>query len=164
MMARIQNNPNTKDRKGQLCAPLLREGCKKYQIGTHYFASTLNCSSWVLTFGKIKILNIFFWTQKSPETNNIASPLGLNFKLPMRDTRRNFGNRRCCKHIGSWSRAGEHVNFSSPIIVHLPGTKTNELFQSNHCSPAQHKGKARGNLIRGQSQEGTFLEEELKDI
>ena len=60
MMARIQNNPNTKDRKGQLCAPLLREGCKKYQIGTHYFASTLNCSSWVLTFGKIKILNIFF--------------------------------------------------------------------------------------------------------
>ena len=59
MMARIQKNPN-KNRKGQLCTPLLREGCKKYQIGTHYFASTLNCSSWVLTFGKIKILNIFF--------------------------------------------------------------------------------------------------------
>ena len=122
MMARIQNNPNTKDRKGQLCAPLLREGCKKYQIGTHYFASTLNCSSWVLTFGKIKILNIFFWTQKSPETNNIASPLGLNFKLPMRDTRRNLGTEDVASILvlvpGRWTRVAleKFLGFGPQII------------------------------------------------
>ena len=55
----------------------------------------------------------------------------------MRDTRRNLGTE----------------DVASTLVL-----GPNELFQSNHCSPAQHKGKTRGNLIRRQSQEGIFLE------
>ena len=44
-------------------------------------------------------------------------------------------------------------------VIHLPGTFP---IQPLFTCPAQ--GKTRGNLIIEQSQEGTFLEEELKDI
>ena len=44
---------------------------------------------WIVTFGKIKILNNFSWTWMSPQTtNNIISPLGLNFEFPMGNNRR----------------------------------------------------------------------------
>ena len=44
---------------------------------------------WIVTFGKIKILNNFSWTWMSPQTtNNIISPLGLNFEFPMGNDRR----------------------------------------------------------------------------
>ena len=44
---------------------------------------------WIVTFGKIKILNNFSRTWMSPQTtNNIISPLGLNFEFPMGNDRR----------------------------------------------------------------------------
>ena len=44
---------------------------------------------WIATFGKINILNNFSWTWRSPQTtNNIISPLRLNFEFPMENDRR----------------------------------------------------------------------------
>ena len=46
---------------------------------------------WIATFGKINILNNFSWTWRFPQTtNNIMSPLGLNFEFPMENDRRKF--------------------------------------------------------------------------
>ena len=46
---------------------------------------------WIATFGKINILNNFSWTWRFPQTtNNIMSPLGLNFEFPMEYDRRKF--------------------------------------------------------------------------
>ena len=44
---------------------------------------------WIVTFGKIKISINFSWTWTFPQTtNNIISPLGLNFEFPMGNDRR----------------------------------------------------------------------------
>ena len=73
--------------------------------------------------------------------------MGLNFKLPMRDTRRNLGT----EDVASTLVLGpEQVNMSTFPV------------QPSFTCPAQ--GKTREYLIGGQEQEGTFLEEELKDI
>ena len=48
---------------------------------------------WIATFGKINILNNFSWTWRFPQTtNNIMSPLGLNFEFPMENNRRKFNS------------------------------------------------------------------------
>ena len=49
-------------------------------------------------------------------------------------------------------------------VIHLPGTETKNTFPVQPLFTRPGQGKTREYLIGGQKQEGTFLEEELKDI
>ena len=116
-----------------------------------YFASTLNCSSWVLTFGKIKILNIFFepkslqkqiishhpwdWTSSyqwgTPGgilgTEDVASILVLGPEQVNRSTFPVIPSFTCPEP--------KPMNLPNPTIAHLPSTRVRQgetLLENNH--------------------------------
>ena len=67
---------------------------------------------WIVTFGKIKILNNFSWTWMSPQTtNNIISPLGLNFEFPMENDRRKLN----WLHLTIYLSNGNSVQLNTKI-------------------------------------------------
>ena len=76
------------------CNSWQHRGISFWIIIGHWSLWILNCNTeginfWIVTCGKIKILNNFSWTWMSPQTtNNIISPLGLNFEFPMGNDRR----------------------------------------------------------------------------